>query len=711
MNNSDLRLTDDDRISGSGPRRSRSGGGGGRRKPPKAPRGGGNGGGRRPRRKRSFLFHVVRLGIVMCFWGGVGVLGLVGYYAMQMPSLEELSVPKRPANVMVVAADGSLIGNRGETGGEAVRLFELPPYVPEAVVAIEDRRFYDHFGVDVLGLARAMITNLRAGGVVEGGSTLTQQLAKNLFLEPDRTIERKVQEVLLALWLEHKYTKDQILEMYLNRVYLGAGATGIEAAARTYYDKSARDLTLAEAATIAGLLKAPSRLAPTNNPDLAEARSKLVLNAMVEEGFITEQKASDALAHPAEVRATKKGDSRGYVADWVMDLVPSYIGKVNKDIVVETTIDAGVQLTAEAALKKTLDENGKKRKVDQGAVVVMTPEGAVKALVGGRDYVKSQFNRAVAAKRQPGSAFKPFVYLAAMEAGLTPDTLRRDAPISYGNWTPSNYANKYRGPVSLTEGLKDSINTVAVQLASEVGPDKVIETARRLGIKDKLEPNLSIALGTSEVTPLDLVSAYAPFANGGMGVVPHVITRIRTTDGDVLYERQGSGPGRVISQEALGEMNYMMRQTVASGTGHNAAFGDWPAAGKTGTSQDFRDAWFVGFTAHMVGAVWMGNDDSSSTGRVTGGSLPAEVWHTVMAKAHEGVPVTDLPGSYTPHAERPEVMVDNSLPWLQNNGDQPQPATSRPADDPSRQVRPQPANDNGGFFNIDRGFLHRIFGG
>ncbi|ESR25712.1 transglycosylase domain-containing protein [Lutibaculum baratangense] len=698
MNNNDLRLSPEDRIAGQAPKRGKSG----RGRPPRPERGQ-----KRPRRRRSFVGHLFRLGVTLCFWGGIAAIGLIGYFALQMPSMDELAVPERPANVMVVAADGRLVGNRGETGGEAVRLFELPSYVPEAVMAIEDRRFYEHFGIDVIGLGRAMLANLQARGVVEGGSTLTQQLAKNLFLEPDRTIERKIQEVLLALWLEREYSKDEILEMYLNRVYLGAGATGVEAAAQRYYDKSARDLSLAEAATIAGLLKAPSRLAPTNNPEAAAERSKLVLNAMVEEGFISQSEAVDALAHPAEVKATGKGDSRGYAADWVMNLVPAYVGKIGRDIVVETTLDLDMQVSAESALKATLDEEGAAKGVSQGAVVVMTPEGSVKALVGGRDYVKSQFNRAVEAKRQPGSAFKPFVYVAAMELGLTPETLRRDAPISYGNWTPANYAGKYRGAVTLTEALRDSINTVAVQLASEVGPERVIDAARRMGIREKLAPNLSIALGTSEVSPLDLVAAYAPFSNGGIGVVPHVITRIRTTEGDVLYERQGSGPGRVISKEVVGEMNYMMNQTVSSGTGRNAAFGDWPAAGKTGTSQESRDAWFVGYTAHMVAGVWMGNDDSKPTKGVTGGSLPAKVWQKVMAKAHEGVPVTDLPEEYVPHGDSPDVMVDNSLPWLQGN-EQPQPATAQ-MQDPAAPVQPAPSD--GGFFNIDRGFLGRIFGG
>ena len=651
--------------------------------------------------------RIVYYSSVLGLWALIGVMGVLGYFAFTLPPLDELAVPDRPANVMVVAANGTVIGNRGETGGEAVRLFELPPYLPNAVLAIEDRRFYSHYGVDPIGLARASYVNLIAGGVRQGGSTITQQLAKNLFLKPERTIKRKVQEVLLALWLEHKFSKDEILELYLNRAYLGAGATGVEAAARTYYGKSAREVTLAEATTIAGLLKAPSRYAPTRNPELAEARAQTVLSAMIDAGFVSEDDAKLALISPAEVKPRTPGEAAGYVADWVWELVPSYIGDFDEDIVVDTTIDMYMQDAAEAALVSVLDEHGAEKGVSEGALVAMDTSGAVRAIIGGRNYAKSEFNRAIKARRQPGSAFKTFVYLAAIEAGQSPESLRNDAPVRFGDWSPSNYAGKYRGPVTLTEGYKESINTVAVKLAAESGPERVIDTAQRLGIRSELKPNLSIALGTSEVTPLELVSAYVPFASGGYGAVPYVIRRIRSSEGKILYERSGSGPGQVISPHAVGAMNHMMARTVADGTGRNAAFGGWPAAGKTGTSQEFRDAWFVGFTAYLVAGVWMGNDDGKPTKKVTGGSLPALVWSDFMAHAHSGLAMAGLPGDYRPRTDSPTVVVDNTLPWLQQQ-------TGATAEyDPSAPVRQVPAAGQGGQGGLfgQSGLLKRLFGG
>ena len=696
-----------------------------RSKPRKATRGGKRpSGGRTGGRSGGWLGRIghtagrlVYYGFVLGLWALIAVMGVVGYFAMTLPPPEELAVPERPANVMVVASDGTVLGNRGETGGEAVRLFELPPYLPQAVMAIEDRRFYSHFGIDPIGLARAFVVNFTAGDVRQGGSTITQQLAKNLFLKPERTIRRKVQEVLLALWLEHKFSKDEILEMYLNRVYLGAGATGVEAAARTYYGKSAREITLAEATTIAGLLKAPSRYAPTSNPELAEERAQTVLSAMIEAGYVSEDDAKMALISPAEVKPQTPGGAAGYVADWVWELVPSFIGEVREDIVVDTTIDMYMQDAAEAALVRVLDAEGAERGASEGALVAMDTSGAVRAVIGGRNYAKSQFNRAIKAKRQPGSSFKTFVYLAAIEAGLSPDTLRNDIPVSFGNWSPGNYNGKFRGPVTLTEGLKDSINTVAVKLTAEVGVDRVIETAHRMGIRSDIPENMSIALGTSEVTPLELVGAYVPFASGGYGVVPYVIRRIRTTDGEVLYERSGSGPGRVVSDEAIGAMNYMMRQTVESGTGRRAGFDAWPAAGKTGTSQEYRNAWFLGYTAYLVAGVWIGNDDGTPTKKVTGGSLPATVWHEFMAAAHEGLAMADLPGYYQPQPDAPMVAVDETLPWLQN------PTGSTAAYDPSAPVQQAqqpptaqapggqvPAAQAGGLFG-QNGFFKRLFGG
>ncbi|AMN51183.1 penicillin-binding protein [Labrenzia sp. CP4] len=619
-------------------------------------RGGGRSGAKRRKAKRKNRFQaptafgrLLKRGfywsMVLGIWGTIAVVCLVGYYAAFLPPTSEWQVPARPPNVKIVAANGELLANRGDTGGEAVRLEQLPPYLPNAVIAIEDRRFRSHFGVDPVGLARAVYTNFTSGRLQQGGSTLTQQLAKNLFLEQDRTIKRKIQELVLAFWLEAEYSKDEILEMYLNRVYLGSGAYGVDAAARRYFGKSARLLTIPEAATIAGLLKAPSRYSPARNPDLAEDRAQLVLAAMNEEGYITGDEAKNALAAPAKVVRRYTTASENYAADWVMDVLPHFIGSIETDIVVDTTIDPKMQRAAEQALRSALKENREKYGVSQGAVVTLDTAGAVKALVGGADYSKSQFNRAAYAKRQPGSSFKPFVYLAALENGLSPQTIRQDQPVRFGNWSPQNYSKDYYGPVTLTRALSLSLNTVAAQLTYEVGAGTVADTAKRLGVTSEMKNNLSIALGTSEVTPLEIAGAYVPFSNGGYGVLPHVIRRIKTVDGKTLYSRSGDGRGRVIDRRLVGEMNMMMSETLVTGTGRKARLESGrPAGGKTGTSQDFRDAWFIGYTGNLTTAVWFGNDDNSPTRKASGGGLPATVWKEVMDASHEGLPVADLPG-------------------------------------------------------------------
>ena len=458
-------------------------------------------------------------------WGLVALAGLVAYNASQLPPIDQLAVPKRPPNIAILADDGSLIANRGDTGGPAVRLIDLPPYLPKAFVAIEDRRFYSHFGIDPVGISRAVLRDVTGRGAVEGGSTLTQQLAKNLFLTQERTLSRKIQEAILALWLERKYSKDQILELYLNRVYFGSGAYGVEAAAQKYFGKSARFVTLSEAALLAGLMKSPTRLAPNHNLAGANERAAQVITAMAEQGHITEAQAKMALANPAQVRRDKTAGSINYAADYVMDALDDTVGAIDEDIVVTTTIDPKMQAEAERALTDELNAKGAKFGVGEGALVAIDPIGAVKAMIGGRSYAESQFNRAVAAKRQPGSSFKPFVYLAALEKGLTPDTVREDAPISVKGWNPENYSREYFGPVTLTKALSLSLNTVAVRLGLEVGPKTVAAVAHRLGITSELEPNATIALGTSAVTPLEMASAYAAFANGGIGVQPHVISK------------------------------------------------------------------------------------------------------------------------------------------------------------------------------------------
>jgi penicillin-binding protein 1A len=581
--------------------------------------------------------------LVLGIWVGIAGAGVVLWYGAQMPSATTWQIPDRPPNVRIVSVGGTLVANRGMTGGEAVGLHEMSPFIPQAVIAIEDRRFHSHFGVDPIGLARAMFENLTTGRLSQGGSTITQQLAKNLFLKPDRTIERKVQEVLLAIWLEHKHTKQQILEMYLNRVYFGSGSYGVEAAAQRYFGKGANDVTLPEAALLAGLLKAPSRLSPARDPKAAEQRAQIVLQAMRASGMIDDGQMTMAMSAPATRASAYWTGAEHYVADKVMEELPGLIGEITGDVIVETTLDLGLQKVAEGTIRKLIDEKGKDLHVSQGVLVSIDNTGAVRAMVGGYDYANSQFDRATEARRQPGSAFKPFVYMAALERGLTPNSTRLDAPVRIGKWSPSNFNNKYHGDVTLSFALSRSLNSIAVRLTNEVGAKNVIEAAYRMGIESDLQKNASIALGTSEVTPLELTAAYIPLANGGYRPFIHFIEKVSTPAGEVLWQRRSGGIPRVVNAEVVGMMNAMMSRTLEEGTGRKADFG-WPAAGKTGTTQSSRDVWFVGFTANLTTGVWFGNDDNSPTNKVTGGSLPAIAWHDFMSAAHQGVPVAALPG-------------------------------------------------------------------
>jgi penicillin-binding protein 1A len=613
-------------------------------------------GARKKRRSRGGCGPIGRLFywmFVLALWGGFALSGLIAWQFTKLPPIQTLVVPKRPPSITIVGLDNRVIAVRGEMAGKEMPLSALPKYLPQAFVAIEDRRFYYHFGIDPIGITRAILVNLTRGRLREGGSTLSQQLAKNLFLTQDRTLERKLQEVILAVWLEVKYSKAQILELYLNRVYFGSGAYGVEAAAQRYFGKSARAVTLSEAAMLAGLVRSPSRLAPTRNPELAQQRSLVVLGAMEEAGYITPEMLKIAQNRPPKIASNRGPGSSGYIADWVMDALNDYVGQFDIDITVQTTIDAALQTAAERALNEELARNGEKFGVSQGAIVAMDPNGAVRALVGGVNYNDSQFNRAVSAKRQPGSAFKPFVYLAALERGLTPDTVRDDAPIQVRGWKPENFTQQYYGPVSLTTALSMSLNTVAVRLALEVGPAAVAKTARRLGIVSDLQPNASLALGTSEVSVLELVGAYVPFANGGIGVIPHVISQVRDAKGRILYARSQPGHGRVVSPPHIAQMNQMLQETLATGTAKRASLPNWPAAGKTGTSQDFRDAWFVGYTGALVTGVWLGNDDSSPTKKASGANLPVEIWNKFMRVAHEKLQVVDLPGTGQQYRDSP----------------------------------------------------------
>ncbi len=576
-------------------------------------------------------------------------LGIVlGYAWFTLAQKGLFNIPEREPGIMMLASDGSVLAEQGSFYGDETRIESLPDYVPNAVIAIEDRRFRNHLGIDPIGLTRAMWRNAQAGQMVEGGSTITQQLAKNLFLTPERTAWRKMQEVVLAVWLERKFTKDEILQLYLNRVYFAGGTNGIARGSSVLFNKQPNELTLDEAATMAALLKGPTIYNPVSHPKESANRKNLVLKSMIDQGYISGAEAEAAISTPASVAASDYIPAKQYAIDWVREQLPLLAKNYDQSIVIETTIDPVIQADAEQALRKRLQENGKKLNVSQGSMVVLDPHGAVKALVGGRSYKGSQFNRVTKAKRQPGSAFKPFVFLTAMEQGYRPDTLEIDEPVTFGNWSPENYKHKYLGQVTLETAFAQSLNAISAKLTSELGPQAVDDTAHRLGIVSELGKDISIALGTSEVTLLELTSAYAPFANGGEAVQPYVVTRITTRSGDVLYERLGSGLGKVVDDTALGDMNRLFRAVVLHGTAKKAQFGNFDIGGKTGTSQDYRDAWFIGFTSDLVAGVWLGNDDNSPTRNVTGGSLPALIWNDVMAQAHAGLSPHHLPGVNEP---------------------------------------------------------------
>ncbi len=666
--------------------------------------------GRRPR--RSLLGRMVYWSFTLGVWAFIGLLGFFAYHAMKLPPIDQLAVPKRPPNIAILASDGTLIANRGETGGSTVTIRELPRYLPQAFVSIEDRRFYSHYGIDPIGIARAVMRNITGGKLSEGGSTLTQQLAKNIFLTQERTASRKVQEAILALWLERNFSKDYILELYMNRVYFGSGAYGVEAAAQKYFGKSARAVTVAEAAVLGGLVQAPSRLAPNRNPEGAAERAALVISAMVRDGAIKDGDAKVALATPAKSRRQAGAGSMNYAADWIVDVLDDFIGAVETDIIVSTTIDPAIQRMGEQALVSELDAKGPKQDVTQGALVAMAPDGAIKAMVGGRNYTESQFNRAVAAKRQPGSAFKPFVYLTALDRGYTPESPILDAPINIKGWKPENYSREYFGEVPMQKALAMSLNTPVVRVIQEMGPRSVVRTAQRLGISSPLQALPSLALGTSEVTPLEMTGAYAAFANGGTAIIPHAILQVKTTAGKVIYTRQNRDLGRAMTLEQAGQMNQMLRETLVSGTAKKAELPGWPAAGKTGTTQDHRDAWFVGYTGHLVTTVWVGNDDGDEMKKVTGSGLPAEIWQKFMKESHASVPVAGLPGlSWRATASAGQPSTGPILPPA-NVGSiparsQPRPPASMAVEDTS----PHRFNQQQGPSKDERNLLQRLIGG
>ncbi|MFZ4541789.1 MAG: transglycosylase domain-containing protein [Rickettsiales bacterium] len=590
------------------------------------------------------------------------MLGLaLVYFASQLPDIRDIDTIKKQQGITIESVDGHILANYGDVYGTYVPYDQLPKALVLAVIATEDRRFFEHHGVDFFGIARAIVTNFARGHTVQGGSTVTQQVAKNVFLTPERTLKRKLQEVILAFWLEARFTKKEIMAIYLNRVYLGGGAFGVDAAAHRYYNKGAKDLNLYESAMMAGLLKAPSRYSPSANVERSRGRVNQVLLNMVDAGFLKQKDVAPTLANyeKSPTHEAQGGDIR-YYTDWIVDEIPNVVGQVEEDMIVTVGLDAKLQSAAQDALQNDVAMQGMKKNVSQGALVAMKPDGLVVAMVGGLDYAKSQFNRAAQAKRQPGSVFKLFVYLAALEAGLSPQSTVEDAPISLrvGNktWSPDNYeGGNYRGQIPMYQALRHSLNTVSVRLGQYAGFSNVAQMAMRLGVPN-IPSSPSIVLGSVEATLLELTGGYAHLANGGNRVEPYGILKVRTRDGREIYKHEPLQGDARLSQDIVQQMNYMLLDVVAHGTAIKAGLAGRPAAGKTGTSQDFKDAWFIGFTQQLVAGVWVGNDDNKPMKKITGGTIPAVVWHDFMIKAMAGQKVQSIPNSAGESQE--------FLPWL-----------------------------------------------
>jgi penicillin-binding protein 1A len=601
--------------------------------------------------------------VMLAAWGVIFGGLFFSHFLSNLPDVRNLMVAGPSQDITILDDRGRQIARRGLTQGSMVRVEDLPDYVSNAFIAIEDRRFRSHFGIDPIGLARAAGANMMTGHVVQGGSTLTQQLAKNLFLTPNRNFERKAQEAMLALYLESRYSKNQILTLYLNRVYFGAGVYGIEAAAQKFYGKHASELGLTEAAMIAGSVKAPARYNPLADTDAGLARAQIVLKAMQGAGFIdADTRAMAQATRPRIVRANGTPGS-GWFADWVVSRLSDVVGPSAEPIIVETSFDLQTQALAERAVDAGLAADGEKYHAGQAALVAMTPDGAVRAMVGGRSYEGSTFNRATDAVRQPGSAFKPFVYLTAFEHGHTLEDVMNDGPVDIHGWKPQNYEGESLGDISLLKAFAMSSNSVAAQLTAEVGPKAVVQTARRLGVASPLSAVSSLALGTSGVTPLELTGAYAPFANGGSGVKPFGILKVRARSGKILYAHKPPSFGGVMSANDNMQMTRLMEETVATGTGKAARLEDRPTGGKTGTTQDYHDAWFIGFTADLVCGVWIGNDNNAPMVKATGGTLPARIFHAFMTDAEAGLPVRPLVGStLVASAEAPPDQVQTAAP-------------------------------------------------
>ena len=638
-----------------------------------------NADGPRPARSgRSPLGALAYWTVVLGVWAAIFVVAALAVFATDLPDTSKLYDVHRQPSITYLDRSGAVIAVRGSEYAPPADLDSLPPYVPAAFVAIEDRQFYHHLGFNPWGMVRSAMHNLaHPHEGLQGGSTITQQLARNLFLTPAQTYRRKAQELILAVWLETHFSKKQILALYLNRVSFGGGAHGIEAAAQRYFNKPASQLTLGEAALLAATMKGPTRYNPAANSERAARRATLVLNEMVKMGAITPADRDAAFAHPVRVSARLADQRAQYFVDWLDGKVRAQVGEPTEDMTVETTLDLPIQAAAEQAVRAGVAAHGREG-VQQGALVAMDGEGRLRAYVGGAVYADSQFDRATGARRQAGSAFKPFVYLTAMESGHTPTEAVVDEPITIGAWTPRNYTGRYLGAIDLQTALAQSVNTVAARLASEVGTTRVADTAHRLGITSPIQTDPSMALGAVEVSPLEMAQAYDAFANGGYRVRAYGVERIRTASGRVLYEHGAAPRAPVIGQPALAYMIQMMRQVIAGGTGGRARVAGYDIAGKTGTTSDYKDAWFIGYTGGFVAAVWVGKDDNTPMRRVTGGGAPAEIWRAFMTAALPRLASRGIPGGPAPLQPSGPSIED-----LLNGG----PAQSAP-ERPERDVQP-----------------------
>ncbi|MGB0505432.1 MAG: transglycosylase domain-containing protein [Pikeienuella sp.] len=615
---------------------------------------------------RYLFWWLVRLGLRVALFVGLIIGAATGYYYVSLPAHDALFDGRSKGSVTLLDRSGDIFAWRGAQYGGEVTLNTVSPYLTKAIIATEDRRFYSHPGIDPLGLARAMVANVRAGRFVQGGSTLTQQVAKNVFLTSEKTLERKLKEVPIALAMEMKYGKDAILSIYLNRVYLGAGATGFEAASQRYFAKSAREVNLAESAMLAGLLKAPSRLAPTSNMGRAQGRAGVIVNAMLENGDIDAVEARRAIANPAELSKEAARKTGAHFADWVMETGPAYLTTATaEDVLISTTFDPTLQRAAEDALAHVFDTRVKKGSPAEAAIVIMDHNGTVRAIVGGRDARANTFNRATQALRQTGSAFKPIVYATAMEAGFSIHDRIEDRPLTMDDhgrkWSPKNYDGQYRGQMTLTDALANSINTVAVRLSEKVGRDRVRAMAVELGLTTPIAEGPAVALGVSEATLLEMTGVYAAFANGGRRAAPLGVRTItvRGDDAPIMSASDTNTGQMVISPNSAARMTEMMQQVISSGTGRRAALPDRAMAGKTGTTQGARDAWFIGYTADYVIGVWMGKDDNAPLIGVTGGGLPAAIWRETAQRAHDGLPARALNTAVSGSSSRGNSNIDD----------------------------------------------------